>query len=103
VVLLRPITLATAGLLTAALLTSIAPISSTALYIIWLAWGILLLRAIWRTAEWSGNYLVVTSGRMLLVQGLVNRKLSTILLSDVTDLNMRRSLTGSLFAMPCSS
>ena len=47
-------------------------------------------------AVWSVNYLVVTAGRLLLVYGLVNRKVSTILLSDVTDLTMRRSLPGLL-------
>jgi KAP family P-loop domain len=36
----------------------------------------------------------VTAGRFLLVYGLVNRKLETMLLSDVTDLTMRRSLPG---------
>jgi len=96
-VLLGPITLATVGLLLAVLLTIVAPINSTGLYIIWLAWGVLLLRLVWKTADWSVNYLVVTSGRMLLVTGLVNRKLSTVLLSDVTDLNLRRSLLGHLF------
>ena len=96
-VLLTPITLATVGLLVAALLTSVAPISSTGLYIIWLAWGVLLLWMVLKMYEWSVNYLVVTSGRMFIVTGLVNRKLSAMLLSDVTDLNLRRSLLGRLF------
>jgi hypothetical protein len=95
-VLLGPVTLATAGLVVAVLLTIVAPVSSIGLFVIWLAWGVLLLRAVWKMAVWSVTYLVVTAGRLLLVQGPVNRKLSTILLSDVTDLNMRRSLLGRL-------
>ena len=95
-VLLRPIALATAGLMVAVLLTIVAPVSTDGLFVIWLAWGVLLLRAVVRMAEWSVCYLVVTAGRLLLVTGLVNRKLSTMLLSDVTDLNMRRSLLGRL-------
>ena len=95
-VMLGPIALATAGLVVAVLLTVVAPVSTNWLLVIWLAWGVLLLRAVWRMAVWSDNYLVVTAGRLLLVTGLVNRKLSTMLFSDVTDLNMRRSLLGLL-------
>jgi hypothetical protein len=94
--LLGPIALATAGLVVAVLLTVVAPVSTNGLLVIWLAWGVLLLRAVWKMAVWSVNYLVVTAVRFLLVQGLANRRLSTMLLSDVTDLNMRRSLLGLL-------
>ncbi len=96
-VLLGPITLTTAGLLVAVLLTIVAPISSTGLSIIWLAWGVVLLWMVSKMAVWSVNYLVVTSGRMFIVQGLMNRKLSTMLFSDVIDLNLRRSLLGHVF------
>lgn len=96
-VLLGPITLTTAGLLVAVLLTIVAPISSTGLSIIWLAWGVVLLWMVSKMAVWSVNYLVVTSGRMFIVQGLTNRKLSTMLFSDVIDLNLRRSLLGHVF------
>jgi hypothetical protein len=95
-VLLGPFALATAGLVAAVLLTIVAPVNTSGLLVIWLAWGVLLLRAGWTMAVWSVNYLVVTAGRLLLVYGLVNRKVSTILLSDVTDLTMRRSLPGLL-------
>jgi hypothetical protein len=94
---LGPVTLATAGLVAAVLLTIVAPVSAAWLLVIWVAWGALLLRAISRMASWSVNYFVVTASRLLLVQGLVYRKLSTILLSDVTDLTMRRSSLGRLF------
>lgn len=95
--LLGPVTLAAAGLVAAVLLTIVAPVGTNGLLVIWLAWGVLLLRAISRMASWSVNYLVVTAGRLLLVQGLVYRKVSTILFSDVTDLIMRRPLLGLLF------
>jgi hypothetical protein len=95
-VMLGPFALATAGLVAAVLLTIIAPVSTTGLLIIWLAWGVLLLRVVWKMADWSVAYLAVTAGRLLLVTGLLNRKVSTMLLSDVTDLTMRRSLPGRL-------
>ena len=96
-VLLESIILAIVGLLVAVLLTSVAPISNSELYIIWLAWGVLLLWMVLKMDEWFIKYLVVTSGRIFIVTGLVNRKLSAVLLSDVTDLNLRRSLLGRLF------
>jgi hypothetical protein len=96
-VLLGPFALAAAGLVAAVLLTIVVPVSPSGLLVIWLAWGVLLLRAGWTMAVWSVNYLVVTAGRLLLVHGLVNRKVLTMLLSDVTDLTMRRSLPGLLF------
>lgn len=95
--LLGPVTLAAAGLVAAVLLTIVARVGANELLVIWLAWGVLLLRAISRMAIWSVNYLVVTAGRLLLVQGLVYRTVSTILFSDVTDLTMRRPLLGLLF------
>jgi hypothetical protein len=95
-VLLMPVTLATTGLVVAVLLTIVAPVSSTEFFVIWLAWGALLLRIVWKMANWSVNYFVITAGRMFIVTGLVNRKLSIILLSDVIDLNKQRSLLGRL-------
>lgn len=38
-VLLGPVTLATAGLVAAVLLTIVAPVGSNGLLVIWLAWG----------------------------------------------------------------
>jgi hypothetical protein len=52
---------------------------------------------LWKIANWSVDYLVVTPGRMLLVVGLVTRKLATMPLSAVTDLRLRRSARGRLF------
>ena len=45
---------------------SVAHGNGAALDIIWLAWGFLLLRLIWKVANWSVDYFVVTSQRMLL-------------------------------------
>lgn len=95
--LLGPITLTLVALLAGGLVTGFALLNSTGLEIVWLATAALFLRMLWKIANWSGDYFVVTPGRMLLVSGLVNRKLATMPLSAVTDLRMRRSARGRLF------
>jgi hypothetical protein len=85
-VLLGPTTLTLVGLLAGGLVSGFALLSSTELEIVWLAVGVLFLRMLWKIANWSVDYLVVTPGRMLLVVGLVTRKLATMPLSAVTDL-----------------
>src|ERR1700722_9817155 len=77
-VLLGPVTLATAGLVAAVLLTIVAPVSGGWLLVIGFTWCVLLLRPISRRASWPVNCCVVTASRLLLVQGLVYRKVSSI-------------------------
>ena len=93
--LLGPISLVLAGLVVAGLLSSVAH-SSGALDLIWLAWGLLLLRLIWKVANWSVDYFVVTSQRMLLTTGLVTRKVAMMPLVKVTDMSFQRSSVGRL-------
>lgn len=91
------LTLALLGLAVAAVLPNGPALSSTWLAIIWLAWGVLFLYTVWKVASWSVGYLVVTPDRILVVVGLVARKLSAVPLSAITDLRLRRSLTGRVF------
>ncbi len=95
--LLGPITLVLAGLVVAGLLSgSVAHGNGSALDIIWLAWGLLLLRLIWKVANWSVDYFVVTSQRMLLTTGLITRKVAMMPLVKVTDMSFQRSSMGRL-------
>lgn len=96
--LLGPIILVLVGLVVAGLLSgSVAQGNSGALNIIWLAWGLLLLRLIWKVANWSVDYFVVTSQRMLLTTGIFTRKVNMMPLVKVTDMSFQRSATGRLF------
>jgi uncharacterized membrane protein YdbT with pleckstrin-like domain len=95
--LLGPISLVLIGLVVAGLLSgSVAHGNGAALDLIWLAWGLLLLRLIWKVANWSVDYFVVTSQRMLLVTGLVLRRVAMMPLTKVTDMTFKRSATGRL-------
>ena len=75
-VLLGPIALVLVGLVAAGLLSGVVHGNGTALDIIWLGWGVLLCYLIWKVANWSVDYFVVTSARMLTVTGLVTRKVA---------------------------
>ena len=47
---------------------SVAPDNGTALVIIWFLWGLLLAWLAVKVVDWSRNYSVVTSARLLLAQ-----------------------------------
>lgn len=96
-VLIGPITLAVAGLIVAwALSVTLLRHHTNLTIATWIAWGLLLLRLIWKAAAWSVDYFVVTSARMLETSGLLSRKVAMMPLGKVTDMSFQRSFTGRL-------
>jgi membrane protein YdbS with pleckstrin-like domain len=96
--LLGPIALTLGGLVVAGLLSStIAHGNNSALDIIWIAWGLLLLYLIWKVADWSVEYFTVTDKRMILAKGLIVRNVAMMPLTKVTDMSFQRSAMGRLF------
>ena len=95
-VLIGPIFLAFLGLAIAGWLTTIARGNTIALVVIWLLWGILLFRLAWKVIDWSLNYFVITSERLLLAQGFILRRVDMMPLVKVTDMSFRRDLRGQL-------
>jgi len=102
-VLLRPIGEVLGGLLLAGILSTIVSSnaspetpSSTALVAVWWLWLLLLIRFVWKFAEWSVDYFVVTSKRMILTTGLITRRVDMMPLGKVTDMSFQRSLPGRL-------
>jgi uncharacterized membrane protein YdbT with pleckstrin-like domain len=75
---------------------SVAPGNGTALLIIWLLWGLLLVRLAVRIVDWSLNYFVVTSQRLLLAQGFIVRKVNMMPLAKVTDMSFQRTVVGQI-------
>ncbi len=92
--LLRPIIFVIGGLAVAGWLSSVT--HGSALNVIWLAWGALLLWLVWKVANWSVDYFVVTSQRMLLTTGILTRKVAMMPLVKVTDMSFQRSAMGRL-------
>jgi membrane protein YdbS with pleckstrin-like domain/DNA-directed RNA polymerase subunit RPC12/RpoP len=96
--LLGPIALTLGGLVVAGLLSSsVANGNNSALDVIWIAWGLILLYLVWRVAEWSVMYYTVTDKRMILAKGLVVRNVAMMPLTKVTDMSFHRSPLGRLF------
>jgi hypothetical protein len=97
-VLFVPFSLAFGGLIAAGLLTgSVAQGNSGVLGVIWIVWGLLFAQLIWKTLNWSVGRLTVTSQRIQLTYGVVRRGVASVLLAEVTDMVMRRSLLGRVF------
>ena len=84
--------LAIAGWLTGA----VANGNDTAILVIWLIWALVVLRLVWKVIDWSLNYFVITSRRLLKTQGFLNRKVDMMPLTKVTDMSFKRSPRGQL-------
>ncbi|GAA2375249.1 PH domain-containing protein [Nonomuraea africana] len=97
-VLLRPVAEVFGGLIIAGLLSKFFGDQGggTALVVVWWLWLLLLIRFVWKVAEWSVDYFVVTSKRMLLTTGLITRKVAMMPLQKVTDMSFQRSLLGRM-------
>ena len=64
--------------------------------VLWIAWGVLLLRLIWKIFNWSVDYFVVTTERLLLTTGFLTRRVAMMPLTKVTDMSFRRTFPGRL-------
>jgi len=96
-VLIRPIFEVLVGLAIAGWLSnSVAHGNGTVILVIWILWAILLLRLVGKVFEWSENYFVVTSQRMLLASGIITRKVNMMPLTKVTDMSFQRSTMGRI-------
>lgn len=97
-VLLVPVVIALGGLIAVVVLnTSIFRDYGAIQIVVWIAWGFLLLRALYAAANWAVDYFVVTSERLILTSGLLTRKVAMMPMNKVTDMSFQRSLGGRLF------
>ncbi len=96
-VLIRPIFEVLLGLAIAGWLSnSAAHGNGTIILVIWILWGLLLLRLVWKVIDWSLNYFVITSQRLLLSKGFPTRKVNMMPLAKVTDMSFQRSAMGQI-------
>jgi len=69
------------------------PEAATVVFFIWLA---VLARAIFLVVEWSHSWFGATHRRLMLIQGLVTRKVAMMPLEKVTDMSYSRSPLGQM-------
>jgi len=62
--------------------------------VLWLA---VLVRAVWKVAEWWREVFLATDRRLMLVHGIITRQVDIMPMSKVTDMRYDRTLTGKLF------
>jgi membrane protein YdbS with pleckstrin-like domain len=97
----HPAVLIPASLLTLGGLVLAGILSATVVHgipadVMWLAWLLLLLRLVWKVMNWSVDYFVVTSERLLLTTGFLTRRVNMMPLTKVTDMSFKRSFAGRL-------
>jgi membrane protein YdbS with pleckstrin-like domain len=96
-VLIGPIAIALAGLLIALVLgTTVLRSSHSGILVLVLAVVGLLFYLGFKAWEWSEDYFVVTSDRMLEASGVFTRKIAMMPLVKVTDMSFQRSTLGRL-------
>jgi membrane protein YdbS with pleckstrin-like domain len=96
-VLMRPILFALGGILIALVLgTTVLHHVAHAWLVLLIGCAILLLNLAYRIWEWSEDYFVVTSERMLQTKGVFTRKIAMMPLVKVTDMSFQRSTGGRL-------
>jgi uncharacterized membrane protein YdbT with pleckstrin-like domain len=96
-VLIGPIALVLLGLAIAGVLSNyVAHGNTDAILIIWGAWVLLLLWFGFKIWDWSVNYFVVTSHRLILAKGFIVRKVGMLPLTKVTDMSFQRTTIGRI-------
>ena len=96
-VLIGPIALVLLGLAIAGFLSNtVTHGNSTAILIICGAWVLLLLWFAFKVWDWSVNYFVVTSHRLILAKGFIVRKIGMLPLTKVTDMSFQRTTIGRI-------
>lgn len=95
-VLIGPVGAVLGALIFAGVLSNLAVIreNNAALAILWWLWLLVLVWFVWRVAEWSVDYFVITSQRLLLTTGLITRQVNMMPLGKVTDMRFERTLLG---------
>jgi len=96
-VLIVPSAQAVGALLVTAMLSATVLRGHTMLIdILWVLWGLLMVRLSWKAVNWAVDYFVITSQRILLTSGVFTRSVAMMPLAKVTDMSFHRSFAGRL-------
>lgn len=96
-ILAAPIAAVVISLAAIVIAASLLTLSSVTLLVIWLAWFVILLRAIWKVAGWRSGYFIVSAERILLIKGVLARDVTMIPMVRLSDISFKRSVMGRLF------
>ncbi|MGH3377459.1 MAG: PH domain-containing protein, partial [Actinoallomurus sp.] len=83
------------ALILAGVLTAVIA-NATAVTVVWVLWLMVVSRLAFKVFEWSDEFFAVTKVRVMLVHGIVTRRVDMMPLSKVTDLTVNRSIMGRM-------
>jgi len=69
--------------------------SSTVILSIWAGWSLVVLYLAYKVFAWSVSYLVITDRQIILIAGLLVRRVASVRISQVTSWYLRESLGGA--------
>ncbi len=96
-VLSIPVSVVVTGLLVAFVIDTLLPTSAALVRdILWLVWSASLVYLGWHIVEWWADRFVVTNKRVMIVYGIITRKVGMMPLSKVTDMSYERSVLARL-------
>jgi membrane protein YdbS with pleckstrin-like domain len=84
------------GCAAASVLTAVTDADAVALVAAWGACALIWLYLIARGVNWLYEYFVVSDVRLIFITGLVKRKITTVPIREIADLELRRSPMGRL-------
>ena len=94
--LLPAVTVAVGGLLAAEAVNGIASGVKWALFAVWVLTGFLVVRAIVDALAWYVRYIVITDRRLLLISGILSRKVTVLPLQALQNLGLTQSAGGRM-------
>lgn len=90
------VTTVASGALMVALAWGLAERFADAANLLFLLWLLVVARAVYRVVDWRESWFGATQRRLMLVQGLVTRKVAMMPLEKVTDMSYSRSPFGQV-------
>ena len=94
--LLPAVTAAVGGLLAAETVNGIAAGVKWAPFVVWVLAGLLVVRAVVDCLAWSIRYIVITDRRLILISGILSRKVAVLPLQALQNLGLTRSFGGQI-------
>ena len=64
--------------------------------VLWYAFFAVVIRLLWRLAQWRHNWFIATDKRLLMRYGLITHKVAMMPLAKVTDMTYMRTIPGQL-------
>ena len=94
--LLPPAATAMGGLLAAVIVTAALHISWPVRLTVWVLTAFLFVECLAAVLRWAESFTAVTAERIVLVFGVLNRRVAMIPISSITDMTFDRSSSGSM-------